>query len=224
MEEENDEIIESAQSEGGIRNVISNKEKNIGDSHNEGSIFNELKHMEEIIKTKLLDTRKKAHNLEKRARLKKRTTLKRTSLADKALGIIIKERREWTLSELNEVIYTAASVVASESEGKTTYRSNLCEPRATKLETVQTGYRLELHELLLQTYQELSKTVTEQRLIDQKRVILKNNRLTGKELEQIRLKVAQELNNNSEESDTKLKRKDMEEHKRHTYIPTICTG
>lgn len=87
-----------------------------------------------------------------------------------------------------------------------------CYYIATKLETVQTGYRFELHALFLKTYPELSNTVTEQRLIDQKRVILKNNRLTGKELEQIKLEVAQELNHTSKESDIQINRKDMEEH------------
>ncbi|CAG9770876.1 unnamed protein product [Ceutorhynchus assimilis] len=129
--------------------MISNKERNIGDSHSEGSIDNELKHMKENIRTKLLDALKKAHNLKKRTRLKKinvnRTTLKRTSLADKVLGIIIKERREWTLSEFNELIYTAASVVAGENERKSPYRSNLCEPRwKIRIRKCIESYRSEL--------------------------------------------------------------------------------
>nr|CAH7720376.1 unnamed protein product [Callosobruchus chinensis] len=69
-----------------------------------------------------------------------------------------------------------------------------CYYTATKLETISTGYRHELHRLFTLRYPHLSTRVTKQRLIDQKRVITKNKSLTPLELRAIKNLVANQMN------------------------------
>lgn len=69
-----------------------------------------------------------------------------------------------------------------------------CYYIATKLETFKIGYRSDLHRLFLQEYPELTHIVTPQRLIDQKRVILTNKRLTDQEIQTIKEEIAAQLN------------------------------
>lgn len=64
---------------------------------------------------------------------------------------------------------------------------------ATKLESITTGYRTELHKYFTIKFPGLAEGVSEQRLIDQKRVILKNNRLTPQEIQEIKEEIAEEL-------------------------------
>lgn len=69
-----------------------------------------------------------------------------------------------------------------------------CYYKATKLETLKTGYRPELHRLFTEIYPELTEKVTPQRLIDQKRVILLNKKLTDRAIQIIKEETAIELN------------------------------
>lgn len=68
-----------------------------------------------------------------------------------------------------------------------------CYYFVTKMETINTGYRIELHNLFTKFYPHLAGIVTPQRLIDQKRVIIKNNRLTTHDLQNIKEEVAKEM-------------------------------
>lgn len=54
-----------------------------------------------------------------------------------------------------------------------------CYFTATHLKTITTGYRFDLHRLFINQYPHLADQITEQRLIDQKRVIIKNNTFTA---------------------------------------------
>ena len=74
-----------------------------------------------------------------------------------------------------------------------------CYFTATHLETINTGYRFELHRLFIQIYPQLADQITEQRLIDQKRVIIKNKRLTTHEIEQIKEEIVRNRSTNEEE-------------------------
>jgi hypothetical protein len=67
----------------------------------------------------------------------------------------------------------------------------------TKLDTQTTGYRTQLRQLFLQKFPEYAN-VTEQRLVDQKRVILTNNRLSKDRLEEIKSEIATELKNENQ--------------------------
>ena len=68
-----------------------------------------------------------------------------------------------------------------------------CYYTATKIETIKSGYRPEMHRIFIANYPQLQGKVTEQRLIDQKRTILTNNRIPPHELQTIKETVAQEL-------------------------------
>ena len=66
---------------------------------------------------------------------------------------------------------------------------------ATRLETISSGYRYEFRQLFLKEYPELTN-VTEQRLSDQKRVIINNHKLSAEEIQLIKEKVASEMRSN----------------------------
>ena len=61
------------------------------------------------------------------------------------------------------------------------------------METISTGYKQVLHQQFLKAFPELNKKISEQTLIDQKRVIINHKRLTTMELEKIKNEVANEL-------------------------------
>ena len=60
-----------------------------------------------------------------------------------------------------------------------------CYFTASKLETIKSGFRAHLRQLFLEKYPYLSN-ITEQRLMDQKRVIVCNNRLSPNQIQQIK--------------------------------------
>ena len=68
-----------------------------------------------------------------------------------------------------------------------------CYYTATKIETIKSGYRPEMHRIFITNYPQLQGKVTEQRLIDQKWTILTNNRIPPHELQTIKETVPQEL-------------------------------
>lgn len=67
-----------------------------------------------------------------------------------------------------------------------------CYFKATQLEMISSGYRRELQQLFLKEYPDLTH-ITEQRLIDQKRVIINNKKLTAEEIQVVKEEVAREL-------------------------------
>ena len=71
-----------------------------------------------------------------------------------------------------------------------------CYYKITALETFTTGYRTELRRMFLEKYPDY-QMVTEQRLVDQKRVIIKNKRLSPVRIEEIKNEIAQEINENT---------------------------
>ncbi|XP_015191558.1 PREDICTED: uncharacterized protein LOC107074550 [Polistes dominula] len=68
-----------------------------------------------------------------------------------------------------------------------------CCYTATKIETIDLGYRTEMHRLFTTRHPELEPHITEQRIIDQKRTILINNRILASELQIIKEAVVLEL-------------------------------
>jgi len=68
-----------------------------------------------------------------------------------------------------------------------------CYYKATHLETIKTGSRFALHTLFTEKYPHL-KHLTEQRLLDQKRVIVNNKILSPEELQKLKEEIAVELN------------------------------
>lgn len=77
-----------------------------------------------------------------------------------------------------------------------------CYFEATKLETITTQYRRELHRLFTQVYPELESTVSEQRLIDQRRVIINNKRLSDETIQAIKNEVRLKINQNTTSTST----------------------
>lgn len=75
-----------------------------------------------------------------------------------------------------------------------------CYYLATKLERIKVGYRLELHKLFVEQYPHLNQHVTAQRLMDQKRVIINNKRLTTHELQNIKEEVGKIIKEEQVES------------------------
>lgn len=75
-----------------------------------------------------------------------------------------------------------------------------CFYKCTKLETIKTRYRGEMHELFLSAYPQLANKISEQRLMDQKRSILINKLLTDFQIQEIKQEIAMELNNNNEQA------------------------
>ena len=67
-----------------------------------------------------------------------------------------------------------------------------CYYEATKLETITTGYRFDLHRHFMNKYPQLTN-VTEQRLLDQKRFIIKTNKMPGEVLQRIKEEVAEKM-------------------------------
>lgn len=76
-----------------------------------------------------------------------------------------------------------------------------CYYTVTKLETVMIGYRPELHRLFALKYPELTQAVTPQRLVDQKRVILANRKLSEREIQNIKEEVAAEISSPNTDDD-----------------------
>lgn len=70
-----------------------------------------------------------------------------------------------------------------------------CYYKATRLETINTGYRTDFHRLFTQIYPELGERITPQRLVDQKRAILTKNMLTDRAVQIIKEEIATELSN-----------------------------
>ncbi|KAK4885309.1 hypothetical protein RN001_001580 [Aquatica leii] len=68
-----------------------------------------------------------------------------------------------------------------------------CYYTATQLEQISIGYRPQLYNLFTETYPELTNIITPQRLVDQKRVILTNKRLTDEDIQNIKEEIATEL-------------------------------
>lgn len=88
-----------------------------------------------------------------------------------------------------------------------------CYYQATKLDTMKIGYREEMYNLFLQAYPQFENIITAQRLIDQKRTIIMNKRLSEIELENIKQTVATHLEPAPTQSQTTA-----EEH--HTNTPS----
>ena len=91
-----------------------------------------------------------------------------------------------------------------------------CFYRATQLDTNASGYRFHLRQLFLAAYPDLTN-VTEQRLVDQKRVIINNKKLTVQEIEEIKREVAHELHMSSTpiEADIIFTPSSVDEFSRH---------
>ncbi|KAI4476902.1 hypothetical protein M0802_014807 [Mischocyttarus mexicanus] len=67
-----------------------------------------------------------------------------------------------------------------------------CFFTATQLETIRSGYRPQLLQMFKQKYPDIN--VTEQRLIDQKRAIISNNRIPKARIQNIKEEIAKQLN------------------------------
>lgn len=72
-----------------------------------------------------------------------------------------------------------------------------CYFRSTKLETNLVRYRHEFHRQFTEIYPDLTSRLTEQRLADQRRVIVKNMRLTAQQIQKIKEETAAELQANT---------------------------
>ncbi|KAI4473078.1 hypothetical protein M0802_016328 [Mischocyttarus mexicanus] len=68
-----------------------------------------------------------------------------------------------------------------------------CFFTATQLETIRSGYRPQLLQMFKQKYPDIN--VTEQRLMDQKRAIISNNRIPKARIQNIKEEIAKQLNN-----------------------------
>ncbi|XP_015437850.1 PREDICTED: uncharacterized protein LOC107192997 [Dufourea novaeangliae] len=68
-----------------------------------------------------------------------------------------------------------------------------CYYIATKLETINSGYRPQLHTLFIDKYPQLAN-LTQQRLMDQKRTLVTNNRIPRYEIQNIKEEAARALN------------------------------
>lgn len=88
-----------------------------------------------------------------------------------------------------------------------------CYYTATHLEAIKVGYGLELFKLFTEIYPEMTQTVTPQRLIDQKRVILRNKKLTDREIQDIKEDIAIQLNTHSGPQ------RDNSNHQARTHTP-----
>ncbi|XP_030750616.1 uncharacterized protein LOC115878300 [Sitophilus oryzae] len=74
----------------------------------------------------------------------------------------------------------------------------LCYFTVTNLQQNTTGYRSQLYEAFMNIYPELREMITEQRLSDQIRVIIQNNRISPTERETIRRQAAEAIQNEDE--------------------------
>ncbi|CAG4976747.1 unnamed protein product [Parnassius apollo] len=73
-----------------------------------------------------------------------------------------------------------------------------CYYLSTKLESQTVGYRSYMWRLFVQKYPDLADKVTEQRVADQKRVILTTKNITHVRLEQLKAEVATEIKTDSD--------------------------
>ncbi|XP_054746743.1 GATA zinc finger domain-containing protein 15-like [Anastrepha obliqua] len=74
-----------------------------------------------------------------------------------------------------------------------------CYYKSTNIETNKTGYREDLHRLFVEIYPQYAN-ITQQRVVDQKRTIVTNNRLTAVELQNIKEEIAKELQSGSQDN------------------------
>lgn len=74
----------------------------------------------------------------------------------------------------------------------------LCYFTVTNLQQNTTGYRSQLYQAFMNIYPELREMITEQRLSDQIRVIIRNNRISPTERETIRRQAAEAIQNEDE--------------------------
>ena len=81
--------------------------------------------------------------------------------------------------------------------------------RITKLETCRIGYRHELHRAFLNEFPNID--VTEQRVCDQRRLIMVNDKIPREIINRIRQDVADELNNTEENEEGRQENEKMED-------------